>query len=128
MSFANVLTTGITREEILDGFRKRHLYASTDNILAEFRSGEHIMGDAFSTTGPPSFQVRLTGTAAFVKVAIVKNNKYVYSLEPKSANVSFSWRDETPVTGKASYYYVRGDQENGEIVWLSPMWITYTGR
>jgi hypothetical protein len=27
-----------------------------------------------------------------------------------------------------SYYYVRGEQDNGEIVWASPMWITYTGQ
>ena len=31
-------------------------------------------------------------------------------------------------SGKMSYYYVRGEQENGEIVWASPMWITYTGK
>jgi hypothetical protein len=128
MSFANVLTTGITREEIMDGFRKRHLYASTDNILAEFRAGDHIMGDAFSTTTPPSFQVKLTGTKPFSKVVIVKNNQYVYSQEPKSSTVSFTWRDANPTAGKVSYYYVRGEQENGEIVWVSPMWITYTGK
>jgi hypothetical protein len=128
MSFANVLTTGITREEILDGFRKRHLYASTDNILAEFRSGENIMGDAFTTATAPSFQVKLVGTAAFSKVVIVKNNEYVYSQEPKSATVNFTWRDAKPTPGKASYYYVRGEQKNGEIVWVSPMWVTYTGK
>ena len=127
MSFANVLTAGISREEIMDAFRKRHLYASTDNILAEFRSGEHIMGDAFSTAAQPSFQVKLAGTAPFSKVVMVKNNQYVYSQEPKSANVSFTWRDANPTAGKVSYYYVRGEQENGEIVWVSPMWITYTG-
>src|SRR6202163_1343941 len=43
MSFSNVLATGFTREEVMDGFKKRHLYASTDNILAEFRSAGHIM-------------------------------------------------------------------------------------
>jgi hypothetical protein len=128
MSFGNVLTTGITREEIMDGFRKRHLYASTDNILAEFRSGDHIMGDAFTTAAAPSFQVKLTGTKPFAKVVIVKNNQYVYSQEPKSANVSFTWRDAKPTAGKVSYYYVRGEQEDGEIVWVSPMWITYTGK
>jgi hypothetical protein len=128
MSFANVLTTGITREEILDGFRKRHLYASTDNIVAEFRSGDHVMGDAFSTGTAPSFQIKLTGTAPFKKVVIVKDNQYVYSQEPKSAAVSFAWRDANPTTGKVSYYYVRGEQENGEIVWVSPMWVTYTGK
>jgi len=41
--------------------------------------------------------------------------------------VDFSWRDNKP-SGKTSYYYVRGEQDNGEIVWASPMWITYTGK
>jgi len=26
---------------------------------------------------------------------------------------------------KESYYYVRGEQADGELVWASPMWITY---
>jgi len=86
------------------------------------------MGDAFTTSTAPSFQVKLTGTAPFSKVVIVKNNQYVYSQEPKSANVSFAWRDANPTPGKASYYYVRGEQENGELVWASPMWVTYTGK
>jgi hypothetical protein len=42
--------------------------------------------------------------------------------------VEFSWRDNSPVAGKMSYYYVRGEQEDGELVWASPMWITYTGK
>ena len=35
--------------------------------------------------------------------------------------------DAKPEKGKTSYYYVRGEQNDGEIVWASPMWITYTG-
>jgi hypothetical protein len=27
------------------------------------------------------------------------------------------------VKGKTSYNYVRGEQDNGELVWASPMWI-----
>jgi hypothetical protein len=126
MSFANVLTTATNREALMDAFRKRHVYAATDNILAEFRCGDHIMGDAFTTSQAPSFQVKLTGTGPFAKVVIVKDNQYVYSQEPKTATVSFTWRDTAAKQGaKASYYYVRGEQENGEIVWVSPMWVTY---
>ena len=33
------------------------------------------------------------------------------------------WPAATP--GKTSYYYVRGEQADGELVWASPMWITY---
>jgi hypothetical protein len=129
MSFANVLAKDHTREALMDAFRKRHVYASTDNILAEFRSGDHIMGDAFSTTQPPAFQIKLIGTRPFDKVVIVKDNRYVYSVEPKKAEVSFNWRDHAAKPGtKSSYYYLRGEQQNGEIVWVSPMWVTYTGQ
>ena len=31
-----------------------------------------------------------------------------------------TWRDAAASPGKVSYYYVRGEQENGEIVWASP--------
>ena len=65
------------------------------------------------------------GTAPFSKVVLIKDNKYVYTSEPKKATVEFTWRDNEPVNGKMSYYYVRGEQEDGEIVWVSPMWITY---
>jgi hypothetical protein len=126
MSYANVYVTGVNREAVLDGFKKRHLYAATDNILADVSSGRYMMGDQFSTSSMPSLQVKLTGTAPFSKVYIVKDGKYVYTREPKTAKVDFSWQDMTAEPGKMSYYYVRGEQENGEIVWASPMWITYT--
>ena len=27
-----------------------------------------------------------------------------------------------------SYYYVRGEQEDGELVWISPVWIHLTAK
>jgi hypothetical protein len=125
LSYSNVLVTDVTREAVLDGFKKRHVYAATDNILADVRSGSHLMGDIFSTDSVPAIQVHLVGTTPFKRVVIVKDNEYVYSKEPGAAQVDFTWRDEAARRGKESYYYVRGEQENGEIVWVSPMWITY---
>jgi hypothetical protein len=71
--------------------------------------------------------VKLTGTAPFAKVHVIKDNQYVYSRSPDTAVVDFTWRDAHPQAGKTSYYYVRGEQQDGEIVWVSPMWVTYTG-
>jgi hypothetical protein len=34
-----------------------------------------------------------------------------------------SWTDMDVQPGKTAYYYVRGEQANGELVWVSPMWI-----
>jgi hypothetical protein len=128
MSYCNLLVKEPTREAIMDAFRKRHIYGATDHIVAEFRSGDYIMGDAFSTASPPQFSVKLQGTAPFKKIHIIKDNKYVYSTESTTPNASFTWRDTQPTAGKTSYYYVRGEQTDGEVVWISPMWITYTGK
>jgi hypothetical protein len=125
MSYCNILAKDGTREALLDAFHKRHVYGATDDILADVRSGEHIMGDAFATTSLPELHVKFAGTKPFAKVHVVKDNKYVYTAEPKTAKVEFTWKDTSPQAGKTSYYYVRGEQEDGEIVWASPMWITY---
>jgi hypothetical protein len=128
MSYCNLFVTDTTREAIMAAFRQRHVYGATDNILAYVTGGDYMMGDAFSTAQLPELRVRLTGTAPFAKVHVIKDNKYVYSTEPKQASVDFTWKDNAAQGGKTSYYYVRGEQENGELVWVSPMWITYTGK
>ncbi len=109
----------------MEAFRKRRIYGATDNILADVRSGEHLMGEEFSTDKPPSISVKLIGTADFAKVYIIKDGKHAYSIEPKSRRVEFTWRDSEAERGKTSYYYVRGEQSDGELVWVSPMWIKY---
>ncbi len=128
LSYCNIFVKDATRESVFDGLKKRHVYGATDNILADVRSGDHMMGDVFSTASPPALQVSLTGTSNFSKVYVVKDNNYVYSVNPNSPTVSFSWIDNAAEPSKTSYYYVRGEQDNGEIVWVSPMWITYTGK
>jgi hypothetical protein len=127
MSYCNLLVTKPTRAGLLEAFQKRHIYGATDDILADVRCGDHLMGDQFDSAAPPVIKVKLIGTAPFAKVHIIRDNKYVYTVEPKTQTVDFTWRDEKPEAGKQSYYYVRGEQEDGEIVWVSPMWITYRG-
>ncbi|HEY2930921.1 MAG TPA: hypothetical protein VGK99_04180 [Acidobacteriota bacterium] len=128
MSYCNLFTTAPTREALLEAFKKRHVYGATDDILADVRSGNHLMGEQFETSDKPSLTVKLMGTAPFAKVHVVKDNRYVYSHEPKTARVEFTWMDTAAQAGKTSYYYVRGEQQDGEIVWVSPMWITYRGK
>jgi hypothetical protein len=127
ISYGNLYVKDLTRASVLEALQKRHVYAATDNILADVESGSHLMGDEFSSSELPSLRVKLKGTSRFAKVVIVKDGKYVYSTSPNSETVDFSWRDNQPDKGKTSYYYVRGEQDNGEIVWVSPLWIKYTG-
>jgi hypothetical protein len=129
ISFTNIWVTAPTRAAILDAMQKRRMYGSTDNILADFRSGSHFMGESFSTTTQPAFTVRLWGTAPFQSVVMIKDGNVVFSTNGGRV-VSFTWQDQTAVKGKTSYYYVRGVQQaqpgqvGGQIVWVSPMWVT----
>jgi hypothetical protein len=123
IGFTNIWVAAPTRAGILDAMQKRRMFGSTDNILADFRSGTHFMGDTFTTTSPPAFTVRLWGTAPFQNVTVIKDGNVVYSTSGDRV-VSFSWQDQTAQKGKTSYYYVRGLQTDGQIVWVSPMWVT----
>jgi hypothetical protein len=129
ISYANIVVKGdVTRESLLDGFRKRHVYAATDEILADVRSGEYLAGDEFTTSSLPTFSIKLKGTSKFSKLTVVRDGKYVYSTAPNTKDVDVTWRDNQPNKGKITYYYVRGEQDDGEIVWVSPFWITYNGN
>ena len=123
ISFTNMWVTTPTRAGILEAMQKRRMYGSTDDILADFRSGGHFMGEAFTTGASPVFTVRLWGTAPFREVVVIKDNNTVYSTSGDRA-LAFTWADQTAQKGKTSYYYVRGLQTDGQIVWVSPMWVT----
>jgi hypothetical protein len=125
MSYCNLWVTSPTREGIMEAFHKRRVYGATDNILADVRCSGHMMGEEFNVTSAPSIAVKLMGTGPFAKVTIIKDNNYVYSVAPKTKAVNFTWQDNAAVKGKTSYYYVRGEQEDGQLVWVSPMWITW---
>ncbi|HYM13779.1 MAG TPA: hypothetical protein VEU62_23775 [Bryobacterales bacterium] len=124
MSYCNLWVTSPTRAGVLEAFKKRRVYGSTDNILAEVTAAGHFMGEEFRASGAPTIHVKLVGTADFARVHIIKDGDYVYSTEPRSRTADFSWRDNAAKPGATSYYYVRGEQSNGELVWVSPMWIT----
>jgi len=123
ISYTNIWVTTPTRAGILDAMHQRRMYGSTDNIIADFRSGSHFMGEAFTTSSQPVFTVRLWGTAPFQTVVVVKDDVVVYSTSGGRV-LSFSWQDNTAQKGKVSYYYVRGLQTDGQVVWVSPMWVT----
>ena len=126
ISYAIPLAEGRSREAIFDAFKKRHCYGATDNIVLDVRSGDHIMGDEFTATGPVRLKVMAHGTAPIKKVDIIKDFLYVYSTEPRTAKVEFEWQDEEKRGPGLSWYYVRVIQEDGEIAWGSPIWVRTT--
>jgi hypothetical protein len=125
ISYAVALVEEPSAKALITAFKKRHCYAATDNILVDVRSGPHLMGDAFETAQAPTIAIKVHGTGPIAKVHVIRDNKYVYTAEPKKQEVSLRYTDMDAKQGKTSYYYVRIEQEDGNLAWASPMWITY---
>jgi len=125
MSYAVLLTDDLSRQGVIDAFRKRHSYGATDNILLVVQSGDHLMGDEFETAERPALDIVVHGTAPIAKLHVIRDNKYVYTTEPKQREVKLRYSDMAPNSGKTSFYYVRIEQTDGNLAWASPMWITY---
>ena len=51
MSYAMVYTADRSRQGIIDAIKKRRTYGATDNIILEYRMGQHFMGDDFQSKG-----------------------------------------------------------------------------
>jgi len=128
MSYAVVLTDDISRQGIIDAFKRRHSYAATDNIIVEFRCDKQLMGDIFDSATAPKFDIHVQGTAPISKLSIVKSSKYVHVIKPMEREVKLSWTDDEPEAGKSHYYYVRVEQTDGNLAWASPMWVTVRGK
>jgi len=125
ISYGMVFVERPTRQDILNAFKRRHSYAATDNILLIVTCGEHLMGDEFTLKKPSIFDIYVVGTAPIARLHIIKDFKYVYTTEPKQREVKLRWQDNDIERDKISWYYVRVEQEDGQLAWSSPMWIRY---
>ncbi len=124
ISYALAYAENSSREAIFKAMQARHVYAATDNIVADFRCGAHMMGDEFTTQEPPKFKIHLEGTGPLTKVVFVKDDVEIFTATPNQQKCDVEWTDPNPTPGQTSYYYVRGEQAD-ELVWASPMWIKF---
>jgi hypothetical protein len=83
------------------------------------------MGDEWVTAQRPTLDIHVIGTGPIAKVHVIRDNKYVYSRELKEKETKLKYTDMDAKDGKTSFYYVRVEQEDGNLAWASPMWITY---
>ena len=96
ISYANLIVPDrlTTREDLLDAFRNRRTYASTDNIAMDFHAAGSHQGSVVAAAESPVFSVRVRGTEPVLTVEVVKNNRSVYTHRGDgSLSVEFEYRD-----------------------------------
>lgn len=127
ISYSCILAAGTRREDLVDAMRKRHSYGATDNIVLDFRveadGRDYMQGDEIPYAGSYVLHVNAIGTGPIRRVDVIHNETYAYEVTPTGASkAEFSYVDAHPAAGE-NRYYVRVEQEDGNLAWSSPVWI-----
>lgn len=125
-----IIASRLSREDLFDALYNRQCYATSgEPIILDFRVNDRMMGSEISTTSPPEIQVMVRGTAPLRAVEIIKSGQQLtgVKMDPGEGveKLTFSIRDPMIIQGESHYYYLRVTQEDGNMAWSSPIWVTH---
>jgi len=81
------------------------------------------MGSVFEVSGKPKIKFAVNGTATITRVTLVRNETNYQVWEPNKRDFKKEFTDATPLNG-ANRYYLRVEQNDGNMAWSSPVWVT----
>ena len=126
-SYACTIAEEFTREGLLDAMKQRHNYGATDNIVLDYRleanDREYLQGDILEADGPFRLSVKVLGTTPIRQIDIIKNQEFLYTRQKLPQDVEFTFEDTEKGAGE-DFYYVRVQQNDGNVAWSSPIWVT----
>ena len=120
----------LTREAIFDAIKNRRCYATTNaRILGFFDINGNISGSEidYNDNKPLMIKVEFYGTGDIEIMQIIKNGKIISSTQGTGRNLEFELEDIPDKKGH-NYYYVRMKQIDGEMAWLSPIFVNLTSE
>lgn len=128
-----VVTTSLTRANILSALRNRHAYCSEDhNLQVQYSCGSHIMGDIFRVGSSTATTLRIkivdpdageTVSSIVLRYGVPGSGSLPTTLASVSGKDSLIYT-YTQATGTTNYYYAYVTMSNGYHAWSAPMWIT----
>jgi hypothetical protein len=97
-------------------------------MFIDFRVNDHCMGTAISGEGPASLSLEAEGTAPITDVVIFRNTEpFVHltadDLRDTGTSLKLQYTDDGQRDTEA-WYYARVIQENNQIAWSSPIWLS----
>lgn len=125
-----VLAPELTREALYDALYNRRCYATSGvPIVLDFRVNGHLMGSDIVVQEAPRISCMIEGTAPIRSVDIIRSGHVFGGLQCREGegltSLSFSLADTILIPGEQHYYYLRVSQEDGNMAWSSPIWVTY---
>jgi hypothetical protein len=132
-AYACVYAKDNTRESVWQALYDRRTYGSTTyGLVVDVRSGNHWMGEEFTSAEAPPIDVYVRGSAPICSIEIIGRSKVLHAVGSQDQPIGqlehrLSWTDpEWQQQSGEQWYYVRVIQEDDEMAWSSPMWVTPT--
>ena len=128
-SWAAVWAPGEDRDALFDGLYQRRTYAASDEIVIKTTADGHFPGEEFSSSRAPVIRADIAAPDTILRVDVVRDGRYIYSIRPDRKTASFSFRDSDAKAGR-TYYYLRVFQRDTEnpsgdpqVGWTSPWYV-----
>ncbi|MEK0446197.1 MAG: hypothetical protein RLZZ399_1518 [Verrucomicrobiota bacterium] len=122
-SFGGVYVEEGSREGIIRGLQARNSVGATDKIFVEFSCNDRPMGQILESKQPPQLAFRVFGTAPLKRITLVRNEENYRVFEPGKPEFASALTDTEALPGE-NRYYLRVEQEDGNMAWSSPVWFT----
>lgn len=131
-AYACVYAPENTRDAVWQGLWDRRTYGSTTyGLVMEAHCGDHWMGEEFSSATAPTIEAYVRGSTKLRSVEVMGRFKTLFSVGSVEKPIGdreyrLKWTDEewSKLKGE-QWYYVRVTQEDDEMAWSSPMWISH---
>lgn len=130
VAYACVYAPENTREAVWQAMWDRRSYGSTTyGLVLDFRSGEHWMGEEWSSKEAPALEIYVKGARPIRSIEILGRSKVLHAVgsvdQPlNAAEHRLRWADpEWEAQSKEQWYYVRVIQVDDEMAWSSPVWV-----
>ena len=132
-----VMCHELTREAVFDALWQRRCYGTTGaRIFMDFKLNETEMGQELTAPEDRAsrrLSVEVHGTAPIEEVTVIRNGREVHNHRTSDRSTVFEWTDEEDFDSVSLlgydgtpfiYYYIRIFQEDTELAWSSPIWIS----
>ena len=120
----------LTPTAVWQALYNRSCYATTRaRILVKFFVNGSMMGSELRLSSPDEkchLQAEVYGTAKIEELTIIRNGQVLISNRPDccDAQLSFVDSESLPEKNNGYYYYLRVKQQDGEMAWTSPVWVS----
>jgi len=124
VSYGGVYVKEFTRAGIIEGLLARRTLAATDKIHIDFTCNGQALGSIMETAENPRFHFKIEGTGALKRVTLVRNEGD-WKVFDELDGTTFETEVRDPEPGdKENRYYLRVEQQDGNMAWSSPVWVT----